>query len=357
MVNDFCFLLSNGLFISDKGHSKENINFSPCCIYDEQSSDITSAWQNIKDWTKNCDKCFLKEKHNKKSRRQEMNQQFSHIKNAELSYLEIDHNNACNAACGMCNSMASSSIAQILRKEGNNYVDVPTIKQKEFFNVIDKLDLSKVKVIKFRGGEPFYSNFHQKVLEKVEFPSNTTLMYQTNGSIYPKKEWWNIANKFKEIHMSFSIDGVNERFNYIRSNLIFTAVKKNIIKILENKQVNFTVSIECTINPLNAYYFDEIFKFMQELKKYNKNITFNWHQCWGDWGLENTPLKLRELITNKYKNINLCKVINDFELDDSKFVSFVLSLQKHEKRFNLDTMKTFPEVYPLILEYYESLVS
>jgi uncharacterized Fe-S cluster-containing radical SAM superfamily protein len=356
MVNDFCFLLSNGLFISDKGKIKENINFSPCCIYKGQSTNIDNSWQNINSWTPNCDRCFVKEKNSKQSRRQEMNKEFSYVKDSELSYLEIDHNNACNAACGMCDSMSSSSIAQILRKEGKNFIQVPIVKQKEIFQVINNLNLSKIKVIKFRGGEPFYSNFHQKVLEKIEFPNNATLMYQTNGSIYPSNSWWDKANKFKEIHMSFSIDGVDERFNYIRSNLNFIAVKENIIKILENKQVNFSASVECTINPLNAYYFDEIFKFTQELKKYNKNIVLNWHNCWGEWGLENTPPNLRKLITKKYRNMNLCKAINDFDFEESKFISFVLSLQQHEKRFNCDTMKSFPEVYPLIIEYYNTLI-
>jgi len=355
MVNDFCFLLSNGLYITDK--EDNNLVFKPCCIFEEKSfSYNVNNWNIIKDWTNSCSRCLLKENNNKNSRRQEMNNWFNNVKSETLTHLEIDHNNACNAACGMCNSMSSSSIARILRSEGANNVNVPNVKQKTIFEIIYQLDLDNIKVIKFRGGEPFYSNFHQKVIEKVKFPDDATLMYQTNGSIYPSDRWWKTAKKFKEIHLSFSIDAVQDKFNYIRTNLNFEQVKKNMIKILKNNEINLQTSIQCTVNPLNAYYFDELFDFFQELKKINKNITFNWHDCWGDWGLENTPIKLRELIAKKYKKLNLSNFIKDLNYNDDNFIKFVLSLQKHEKRFNLDGYKVFPEIYPIIMDHYKTLI-
>ena len=357
MTNNFCGFLSNGLFITDK-EEDNNLSFSPCCIYQEKSTDINNNnWKDIKDWTPNCDKCLLNEKNNKKSLRQEMNPWFNEVNQKGLAYLEIDYSNACNAACGICDSMSSSSIANILRKEGNNSVYTPNVSQITFLKTINDLDLTHIRIIKFRGGEPFYSKFHQKILENIKFPNNVTAVYQTNGSIYPNDVWWKLVKNLKEVHISFSIDAVGEKFNYIRSNLNFAKVEDNIIKILKNKEANVTASIECTINPLNAFYYDDIFNLYIKLKKINKNITLNWHDCWEHWGLENTPPKLRNLITQKYKNINLCKVINELEFDESKFIKFVLSLQKHEKRFNLNTEKIFPEVYPLIMEEYERIIN
>jgi organic radical activating enzyme len=355
MTNEFCFLLSNGLFISDKAIT-DSISFSPCCIYKDQVSNFASAdWKNINNWTENCNDCKLKEDSNKKSRRNEMNSWFTDVKQEGITHLEIDYSNACNAACGICNSMASSSIANIMRKEGKNYIKTPNVKQQVFFDTIENLDLSSIRLLKFRGGEPFYATFHEKLLEKISIPENAMIMYQTNGSIYPSDDWWNLAKNFKEVHLSFSIDAVYERFNYIRSNLNFEKVKNNILKILIDKRINLSASIECTINPLNAYYFDEMFNFYLELKKFNKNIKLNWHPCMGDWGIENIPPVLRELITKKFKNNNLSKVINSYDFDVTKFNNFINVIQNHEKRFKLDSYKVFPEIYPLIMDYYTSI--
>jgi organic radical activating enzyme len=355
MVNDFCFLLSNGLFITDKEDT--NLIFKPCCIFEEKSfSYSTNAWSNIKNWTDSCSRCLLKENNNKKSRRQEMNEWFTDVKKQTLTHLEIDYSNACNAACGMCYPIASSKIAKIMQNEGKNYIPRPKVKQQTFIDTVLNLDLQDIKLIKFRGGEPFYIDFHKTVLKKIGVPSDCTVMYQTNGSIYPDNEWWDLVKDFNKIHFSFSIDAINDRYNYIRSFLNYDKVKENIIKILSDKRINITADIEVTINPLNAYYFDEIIKLYVELKKFNSQITLNWHQCWDHWGLENTPPNLRDFIRKKYKNSNMTKLIDSFEFDNQKFIKFVENIKLHEKRFNLNGAQIFSEIYPLIIEHYNNLI-
>jgi len=359
MVNNFCFLLSNGLFITDKGKNPNILNFSPCCFFQDKTKNLSDAkWNEIKDWTSSCNRCLLKEKNNKNSLRQQINSWFSDVKDKGLTFLEVDYSNACNAACGMCKPINSSFIEKIWKEEGvNSLMKTPHVKRKDFFEAINNLDLSNIRVLKFRGGEPLYSNFHESLLEKISLPQSASVFYQTNGSIYPSDNWWKLAKKFEKVHFSFSIDGIGERFEYIRTPLKFAQVESNIIKLITNKEINGSFSIECTINPLNAFYFDELFVFYQKLKKYNKNIILNWHDCWGEWGLNNTPPKLRDLITKKYKNINLCKLINELEFDKSKFISFIHSLQKHEKRFNIDGNITFPEIYSIIMEEYQKIIT
>ena len=359
MVNDFCFLLSNGLFISDKKTQDNQLSFTPCCIFKDQVKNLSDAkWNEIKDWTPSCNRCLLKEKNNKISSRQEFNSWFSDIKEEGLTFLEIDYSNACNAACGMCKPHSSSLIEKMWRKEGVNQIMAPNVKHKDFYESINNLDLSKIRVIKFRGGEPLYSNFHESLLKKISLPQYACVFYQTNGSIYPSDNWWNLAKKFEKVHFSFSIDGIGDRFEYIRTPLKFAQVESNIIKLMTNKEINSSFSIECTINPLNAFYYNEVFDFYIRLRRINKNITLNWHNCWDYlWELNNTPPKLRNLITEKYKNNSMCQVINDFEFKEDEFITFVLQLKKHEKRFNLNTAEIFPEVYPLIQECYDGLVN
>lgn len=356
MSNNFCKFLSNGLFITDKEDDK--LLFSPCCLFENKSHKIDkNEWNKITNWVDNCNICLYKEQNNKKSHRQIHNNWFSNVDDTQIRYLEIDYSNACNAACGMCKPITSSSIAKIWKQEGKNFIPVPTVKREEFYKVIESLDLTNINVIKFRGGEPFYSNFHKKILKRVLLKKEAIIMYHTNGSIYPDDEWWEIVKDFKNIHFSFSIDGINERFDYIRTNLNYEKVKNNVIKLISSTNINVTCDIELTINPLNLFYYNEIFDLTNELKKYNKSITMNWHACRGEWGLENTPPSLRSVVTKKFNNNSLCKMVNNFSYEKELFIKFVESIKKHEKRFNLDTNKSFPEIYPYIIEEYEKLIT
>ena len=132
MTNSFCGFLSNGLFISDKIDG--NLSFSPCCLYGEYSKKIHyDKWNNVNDWSSYCNNCYIKEKNNKLSHRQQNNKYFKN-NDEGITYLELDYSNACNAACGMCNSISSSKIARILKLEGNNNVNVPSVKRKTFFD-------------------------------------------------------------------------------------------------------------------------------------------------------------------------------------------------------------------------------
>ena len=42
-----------------------------------------------------------------------------------------------------------------------------------------------------------------------------SISYNTNGSIYPK-DYIDLWKQFKSVQVFFSVDGVGERFNYIR---------------------------------------------------------------------------------------------------------------------------------------------
>jgi hypothetical protein len=350
MTNSFCGFLSNGLFISDK--VSENLKFSPCCLYEGGVESIDKInWRNINDWTNDCNECYIKELgQSDRSRRHFGNTFDKKFKNNEILFLDIDYSNACNAACGICNSKYSSSIAKLERLENKKPI-VPNIKQELFLERIRTLNLDNLKTLKFIGGEPLYIGFNKKVLNLIKYPENVEVLYQSNGSIYPDDEWWDLASKFKNINITFSIDGIKERFNYIRSNLDYKQVEDNILKILSDNRIKLTSGIHYTVNPLNAFYFDEIFYLIKKMKTYNSKTTLNWHRCGGKWDLSNTTPILKEKITTKYNNKLFSKTLRYQQFNIESHNNFVEAIKLHERRFKKNGIDIFPEIYADALNY------
>ena len=75
-----------------------------------------------------------------------------------------------------------------------------------------------LKVLEFYGGEPLLIERHYDILEKLVESGRSkemTLLYNTNGSVYPDKGV-DIWKHFDRVLLSFSFDGVGKQFEYIR---------------------------------------------------------------------------------------------------------------------------------------------
>ena len=59
------------------------------------------------------------------------------------------------------------------------------------------------------------------------YAKNQELSFNTNGTIF-KEEYIDILNEFKRVVISFSIDAIEDRFNYIRHHGDWEKVKSNI---------------------------------------------------------------------------------------------------------------------------------
>jgi MoaA/NifB/PqqE/SkfB family radical SAM enzyme len=310
---------------------------------------------DIDGWTDACSKCKqIEQIGNAKSHRSTGNYFVDNYQegpdDSRLLYLDIDYSNACNAACGMCYAGASSSIAKIMRTERFNHVAEPRVRRDKFYDFLAYADLSNLRSVKFRGGEPFYSNFHKDVLKKIAIPKRCNIVYQTNGSIYPDAEWWEIVKNFNNVYMSFSIDAIGHRFNFLRNRLDFVQVDKNI-----NMMLNYpTVSggIEVTFSPLNLYYFDEIYDYYLSLRKIHKKLDFNWHACNHDWDLNNCTPDLKQAIRRRYhKNNKVLSIVENLQFDDNNFTTFIHSVRQHESRSGMQGIEIFPEIWDLATKY------
>jgi organic radical activating enzyme len=225
-----------------------------------------------------CQKCWADEQHGKISPRKLANNAISldtnklTTKSEPLEIVSLALGNICNLRCRICGPWASSVwIADEIRRLGKSQSDTEQIwlKQGAWPLTADDLweEISStvsIKSLSFYGGEPFMSPAHLKILEKFHEHSlheKIKIRYSTNATVFPEK-YIETLKKFKYIHITFSIDDIDQRFEYQRKNAIWSETINTVGQFLELKNIDY--SIRCTVSVFNALYLGDIFsKFVQ----------------------------------------------------------------------------------------------
>ena len=113
------------------------------------------------------------------------------------------------------------------------------------------------------GGEPFYAEkkVHLEFLSRLRNPNRIKLHYTTNATIFPDQEFWDIWDKFQGLDIQLSIDGVADRFEYLRYPASWSVVTDNAARY--QARDNLQISISHTVSWLNVMYLDELFDWCQ----------------------------------------------------------------------------------------------
>lgn len=180
--------------------------------------------------------------------------------------------NLCNLKCLMCGPSASSKIAAEWKKHNifnhGNLIASERIPYDE--NSIDsymkdfKTILTKIDRFSLVGGEAFINpNFDKiwNILTTSENTKNLILLVITNGTLLPQKVLDN-ADKFKQLTLLFSIDGVEGRGSYVRSGLDWNKFDTNLKRALESKA---KVATTVATSMLNIGYLDDIYDYLKSL--------------------------------------------------------------------------------------------
>jgi len=339
MAHDFCRRISNSYkFINTNGV----LQYQPCCyvppkgpVNSKKDLELIqeSFVKDIKDnKEKHCNECLKRETFNYElSLRKKANQFIPEEANENDAYiLEFQLDTTCNAACVIC----TPNLSSLWRKELGI---LKTEKKIDYKSVLSLVNLTNLKQIKFVGGEPLLGNIHTDILKEIPYPEKVTVGYHTNGSIFPNNNVLDIWKKFKEVKVIVSIDGIDECFEYIRWPLKWEKVKNNIFKMLDQ---DLKIVINCTINPLNSFYFDNLEEWANTY-----NIPISVSPCYGSWGIDATPTELRSVLIEKYgvdHNINRMLLANK----ESKHKKNLLieNLNYLDKKRNMSWKKIFHDV-------------
>ena len=312
MPNQFCRYLSNGYsFVTTNNGS---VVTGPCCLYgikipfDSQFlQNRKVAFNSINDWTNGCSKCKVLESAGQLSLRQTGPDWIDDFENSQDPVtIDINLDIECNAACVICNKNQSSLWAKEESKLHNKTINVKLDNSvdKLIDQIVDTLSLTKLKYVKFFGGEPLFTDTHLKFIKSIPYPEQVILHYTTNGSIYPNdtvlEEW----KKFKTIIFAASLDGIEEQFDYVRWPLPWNKVSKNLIRLRENKDIwNLIFRVEFTANFFNTYYFDRLEAWIKHNLDTNLSgdkTEINIHPCQDTWELVKMPYNIREVVLKKY---------------------------------------------------------
>jgi MoaA/NifB/PqqE/SkfB family radical SAM enzyme len=228
-----------------------------------------------------CRKCWNEERGGRTSKRMHTLDRLKHsIAHTEwtadakpLMFLDLKLGNICNLKCRICGSWSSSQfaseeIAQLPRdqqKQSHAYTMLRAgawpRENTQFWQQIDSV-LTDIRYIEFTGGEPFMIEEHFDMLQGIVdrgIADQVEIHYNTNGTQYPERGE-KIWRHFRKVEIAFSIDDTGDRFEYQRSNAVWTEVCENIDRFRDLKEIHANIHLQicATVNVFNIRYIDQL---------------------------------------------------------------------------------------------------
>ena len=229
-----------------------------------------------------CRKCWQEESAGRTSKRMHTLDRLKHMipdqpwtRDARpLMFLDLKLGNICNLKCRICGSWSSSTFAAEElanlgsnedRKTNHHYLMLRQgawpRENKKFWSEIDQV-VDQIRYIEFTGGEPFMIQEHFDLLQGIVdrgMAHQVEIHYNTNGTQWPEnaEEIWQY---FKHVEVAFSIDDVGARFEYQRSNAVWSQVCENIQRFRDMRErlLNMSLQVCFTVNVFNVFYLEQV---------------------------------------------------------------------------------------------------
>lgn len=360
-----------GLLIDPQGE------FRPCCKYlnsmgtnieeyqsslelEQLKADFNSNIKNV-----GCQRCWDDENAGLPSKRQ-IDQKYifnEGIPNLDsLKVLTFSFGSSCNLACRTCSSSASSAWIQQERILKQHIPNIQIYDHKKFYKdsqLIDQIKSMSLDVIHFEfiGGETFLAGIeeHLKFLDFILTldHKNISLRYITNGTIFPSFEFWDRWKHFRNVDINLSIDGIGNRFEYIRWPGKWETLL-HIVKQFNDKSKelsNIKLSVSHTVSVFNVYYLPE---FVIWCLQTGLNMPyFGLVSSPNYYDIRSLPIEVKNKITekllryNKFNNVLQYMNSLDLSINFNETIKYIRLLdQQRSQSFN----ETFLELNQLFKE-------
>jgi hypothetical protein len=248
-------------------------NYNICCHIDQNGAHAPVTATSAESWASGpamtdirkqflqgkmppeCFRCSSEEKVGKFSLRQRLNNMFYdpnfdyRADNYDMRKLQVDLGNLCNYKCVSCAPYQSTQIASDYKKigwVGKNYPRYLINERSESMdNQFGHLDYytdpqaidsfrrttQGLKVIALLGGEPMIIPETISYLKAIddETAKSCAVSFNTNCSQYNTKVL-DQTNRFGQVIITMSVDGLGSNFEYIRRNGVWSEVEKNLDK-------------------------------------------------------------------------------------------------------------------------------
>ena len=323
----------------------------PCCLADDEIVDNAgekfnlatadfAAVQNsdhMRDLRKDflagkkpqtCRKCWNEERAGRTSKRMHTLDRLKHIvtdtewtEDAKpLMFLDLKLGNICNLKCRICGSWSSSQFAteeiQWTQPEERKQTFAYQMlragawprENKNFWDQIDQC-LSDIRYIEFTGGEPFMIDEHFDMLQGIVdrgIAGQVEIHYNTNGTQYPERGE-QIWKHFKTVEIAFSIDDIGQRFEYQRSNAVWTEVCANLDRFRDLKEIhpNIVLQVCTTVNVFNVRYLDQVAEWIDRNQESFNFVYWNMmHDAWY-FSIATLPAEAKQQISQYLRDCNI----------------------------------------------------
>jgi MoaA/NifB/PqqE/SkfB family radical SAM enzyme len=355
-----------------------NKGVKPCCAYNGEHlgyitkssiQDIITgpAWQDIKnklimgEWPEACDiGCRQTEERTgwsvRLSLQNDMKSCYEGIdyNNNEIVYMEFNGSYICNIACLQCNPSFSSRWVPEweklnLRKYDSpgELPDIELIKKS-----LDQLNLDKLRIIFFKGGDPLMNEETYTVLDYLDqrgiLPTLEVCLF-TNGTHRPK----NIFEKLKRVKrlvLNLSIDGAGELNKYIRfgADTSIENIEQTLKQLNENGNCEFNFSVSIMVyNIFDIVNIRNLWRDWQTKYKSTDHIYFR-NMVWWPRFLNSNVLtdytrnKLVDFYTDNNVNNEFNFIINYLRKDylgndlHNQWIDYTKKMEKNRRNSILD---------------------
>lgn len=269
--------LAEDEIVDDSGNKFELNNASFSDIQDSQYMRNLRHQFLLKIQPETCRKCWNEEDSGRTSKRMHTLDRLKNIVPAgdwttdarPLMFLDLKLGNICNLKCRICGSWSSSQFAvEEIKHSKNDRGEYHRIMLKKgawprenqrFWSEIDGV-LDQIRYIEFTGGEPFMIQEHFEMLQGMVdrgIAHQVEIHYNTNGTHYPSNAE-DIWQHFKTVEIAFSIDDLSERFEYQRTNAVWSEVMDNIRRFrdLRAKHKNIQLQVCSTVNIFSVWHLE-----------------------------------------------------------------------------------------------------
>jgi MoaA/NifB/PqqE/SkfB family radical SAM enzyme len=369
----------------------------PCCLADDELVDdtgekfslLTADFADIQNSAsmrglreqflagekpQTCRKCWMEERAGRTSKRMHTLDRMKHMGISDewtadakpLMFLDLKLGNICNLKCRICGSWSSSQFAteeinQLPREEQKQSFPYQMLKagawpreNESFWNEIDQC-LNDIRYIEFTGGEPFMIQEHLDLLQRLVdmgVAHQIEIHYNTNGTQYPQGVA-DIWRHFRLVEIAFSIDDVEDRFEYQRSGARWADVVRNLqlFKHMRGRYKNIQLQACCTVNVFNVMYLETVAVWLAR-----QNFDFVYWNMLHEaqhFSISSLPEDTKFVVTNRLRT---ARIPEDFKQEFQRIINFMNQgttldgtklkdeIQRVDQRRQENFLLTFPEL-------------
>jgi radical SAM protein with 4Fe4S-binding SPASM domain len=273
--------------------------------------------------SRQCAKCYELEEAGFPSLRKRINQQFRNhyplaattaedgsVDYFQMAYMDVRFSNICNFRCRTCVPELSSSWYEEAalfwgpHPAAKTKLIRPTADPEDLWRQIEPL-LDYVEEIYFAGGEPLIMEEHYRILnrlvEKRRF--HVRLIYNTNFSLttHHGTDAMKLWDKFEIVRIGASLDGMEERGEYLRKGQRWEQVVKNRKRMFEVcPRAEFQISP--TLSVMNALHLPDFHReWLEKGFITDDGAYINILLVPEEYRVQVLPKALKEKLTEKYE--------------------------------------------------------